>query len=192
MEYQDRSYLNSNDRRVKKTNRALKDSLDELLKTKDFHKITVQNIIDLADITKSTFYRHYADKYELVEHIIENELKNFYIEENNIKQALTENTLINIKSFILRLKPYRSIQNNNFSVDSLIKSWLANYFETILRNNDFNSVSNKKVNARLLAACILELIELYQEDIFTISTHNIQAILRDLNTITYQLGQRDM
>lgn len=55
MEYQDRSYLNSNDRRVKKTNRALKDSLDELLKTKDFHKITVQNIIDLADITKSTF-----------------------------------------------------------------------------------------------------------------------------------------
>lgn len=100
--------------------------------------------------------------------------------------------MINIKSFILRLKPYRSIQNNNFSVDSLIKSWLANYFETILRNNDFNSISNKKVNARLLAACILELIELYQEDIFSISTHNIQAILRDLNTISYQLGQRDM
>ena len=39
----------------------------KLLKTKPFEKITVQDILDETPVTRSTFYKHYHDKYEIAE-----------------------------------------------------------------------------------------------------------------------------
>lgn len=41
----------------------------DLLKEKDFEKITVTDIVNRADINRSTFYAHYKDVYALVEEI---------------------------------------------------------------------------------------------------------------------------
>lgn len=51
----------------------------ELLKEKDFEKITVTDIVNRADINRSTFYAHYKDVYALVEEI-QNEIVNCSIE----------------------------------------------------------------------------------------------------------------
>lgn len=40
-----------------------------LLEAKGFEKMTVSDIIREADINRSTFYRHYADKYQILESI---------------------------------------------------------------------------------------------------------------------------
>lgn len=54
------------DRRIRRTKKALKDSFVELLQTKSFKKITVTELCEAADITRVTFYTYYKDKYELV------------------------------------------------------------------------------------------------------------------------------
>lgn len=57
--------MNQNDLRVIKTKQNIENSFVSLLEQKDFHKITVQDILDKALINRTTFYKHYADKYQL-------------------------------------------------------------------------------------------------------------------------------
>ncbi|WP_436862649.1 TetR/AcrR family transcriptional regulator [Staphylococcus caeli] len=54
------------DRRVRKTKRAIKHAFIQLLSSKDLDKITIQDITTLADINRGTFYLHYEDKYLLL------------------------------------------------------------------------------------------------------------------------------
>ena len=54
------------DRRVRRTRRRLQRALAELILEKRYEKITVQNIIDRADVGRSTFYAHYLDKEDLL------------------------------------------------------------------------------------------------------------------------------
>lgn len=53
------------DLRVVKTKKVLYESLLELMKEKPFEEIKVSDICEKALINRSTFYSHYADKYEL-------------------------------------------------------------------------------------------------------------------------------
>jgi len=57
---------NPRDRRITKTRRALKDALTGLILEKGYEAVTVQDIIDRADVGRSTFYTHYIDKDELL------------------------------------------------------------------------------------------------------------------------------
>ncbi len=54
------------DRRVERTRKMLRDSLTELILEKDYDKITVQDIIDRANVGRSTFYAHFLDKDDLL------------------------------------------------------------------------------------------------------------------------------
>ncbi len=54
------------DRRVRKTRLALKEALVSLILERGFEAVTVQDIIDRADVGRSTFYVHFVDKYELL------------------------------------------------------------------------------------------------------------------------------
>jgi AcrR family transcriptional regulator len=54
------------DRRVGKTRRALKEALTDLILEKGYEGVTVQDVIDRADIGRSTFYAHFADKDDLL------------------------------------------------------------------------------------------------------------------------------
>ena len=57
----------SHDRRVRKTQTAIKDALITLLEKKRFEEITIQETSDLADVNRSTFYTHFIDKYDLLD-----------------------------------------------------------------------------------------------------------------------------
>ena len=61
--------MNKTDRRVRKTQRALQLALAELMIDKDLNNITVQELVDKADIHRATFYAHYHDIYDLYEQI---------------------------------------------------------------------------------------------------------------------------
>jgi len=53
------------DRRVQRTRDALGDALITLMHEKPFDTITVQDVLDLAEVSRSTFYTHFRDKDDL-------------------------------------------------------------------------------------------------------------------------------
>jgi AcrR family transcriptional regulator len=55
------------DPRVRRTRLSLQQALGRLLETKEFEKISVQDIADAATLNRATFYDHYEDKFALLE-----------------------------------------------------------------------------------------------------------------------------
>jgi AcrR family transcriptional regulator len=53
------------DRRVRRSRERLGDALVELVQEKPFDEITVQEVLDRAEVGRSTFYAHYRDKDDL-------------------------------------------------------------------------------------------------------------------------------
>lgn len=66
------------DRRVRKTKRQLRYGLTQLLEKKSIKDITVKELSDLVDINRGTFYLHYKDVYDMVEHIEKEMFDNFH------------------------------------------------------------------------------------------------------------------
>jgi len=54
------------DARVRRTRDALGDALVALMQEKPFDAITVQDVLDRANVSRSTFYSHYSDKDDLL------------------------------------------------------------------------------------------------------------------------------
>lgn len=54
------------DRRVRRTRGLLRSALLSLIEEKGYERITVQDILDRADVGRSTFYAHYRDKDDLL------------------------------------------------------------------------------------------------------------------------------
>jgi len=54
------------DARVRKTRDALGDAIVELMQQRPFDSITVQDVLDRANVGRSTFYSHYSDKDDLL------------------------------------------------------------------------------------------------------------------------------
>jgi AcrR family transcriptional regulator len=53
------------DRRARRTRDVLGDALVELMQERPFKSITVQDVLDRAEVGRSTFYAHYRDKDDL-------------------------------------------------------------------------------------------------------------------------------
>ena len=63
------SKVNTNDRRVKRTKKLLRDSLFALLQQKSINEITVTELTEVADINRATFYFYYTDIFDMLDQI---------------------------------------------------------------------------------------------------------------------------
>jgi AcrR family transcriptional regulator len=90
------------DRRVRKTQQAIKSAFLELLNHETFEKLTVQQLVNKADINRGTFYHYYLDKYDLLEQL-ENEMidelqgfidKQYDKEKDNTSNNIVKNIMI--------------------------------------------------------------------------------------------------
>src|SRR5476651_616373 len=55
------------DPRIKRTRVLLQQALGKLLESKEFEKISVQDIAEEATVNRATFYDHYPDKFALLQ-----------------------------------------------------------------------------------------------------------------------------
>lgn len=59
------------DRQIQKTKVAIYNAFISLLQENDYSKITVQDVIGLANVGRSTFYSHYESKEVLLKELCE-------------------------------------------------------------------------------------------------------------------------
>ena len=83
------------DPRVQRTRKLLKDALVELSAKRGFDAVTVGDIVERAKINRATFYRHYQDKYALVEEIFQEAIERLRHDlrppsESALKEALQD------------------------------------------------------------------------------------------------------
>ncbi|AET68660.1 transcriptional regulator [Desulfosporosinus orientis DSM 765] len=59
------------DRRILKSQEAIKKAMVELMSMKNFDDITIQDISDQANVNRGTIYLHYSDKFDLLDKLIQ-------------------------------------------------------------------------------------------------------------------------
>ncbi|MCR4673522.1 MAG: TetR/AcrR family transcriptional regulator [Lachnospiraceae bacterium] len=87
-----------NNRRTLVTKKMLKSSLIELMNNNPISKITIKDICEQAELSRSTFYLHYKDQYDLL-YEVENEVITTVIEQLK-KISPDMDPLLSIRDFI--------------------------------------------------------------------------------------------
>ena len=84
------------DRRIQRTQHALMEALIALSLEKGYDAVTIRDIAERADISYSTFFRHYASKDELLTAEVKSTVHDLkaMITHSRDKSAATEGTLI--------------------------------------------------------------------------------------------------
>ena len=99
------------DRRIRRSQKILRQSLILLLQEKNFHEITITDIVNKADLNRSTFYAHFRDKEELLSCIIDELLHGMITSMNNKTENLEKDYIP--QHSILQLFTYVS-ENSSF------------------------------------------------------------------------------
>lgn len=120
----------SKDKRVIKTEKLITETMMRLLTTTSISKITVKKICDQALISKSTFYDHYVDKFDVIDKIVDVYAMQFNCEIQQRFEAVQ--------------------QKNTFEIFNKIIKDMANQdrFHKILYDNAHAFLSKQKMNNR--------------------------------------------
>ena len=156
------------DRRQQKTRKAIFDALDNLLKTKRFEHITVQEIIDTANIGRSTFYAHFETKDDLLKsmctdifhHIFTSELPqeleyDFSKGKQNLELKLGH-ILYHLRESKSNLKGILSGESGELFLDFL-KQYLYDLFDRY--KEEFSPVIPKDFLLHYLSASFAEVVK---------------------------------
>lgn len=71
--------MTKTDRRIQRTRELLQKALVELISERNYDTITIQDIIDRANVGRTTFYKHYNSKDELFMHCHEAMISEFHM-----------------------------------------------------------------------------------------------------------------
>ncbi len=108
-----------------RSRKMIREAFLELLKEKDIHKITVTDIVNKADLNRSTFYAHYMDVRAITEEM-ENEVIDKMIE--ILKEFKFRNFFNNPTPLLLEVS--RFLESNQDTYKTLLK---INDAETFLK-----------------------------------------------------------
>lgn len=101
------------DLRVSRTHKLIKEAFFELMETVGFEKISVQALTKKAMVSRTTFYLHYRDKYDLLDQIEEEMLEGLkdMTVGTPIESVMTEG-LSGEKPFALLSRIYEYVEKN--------------------------------------------------------------------------------
>ena len=113
-------------------------ALFDLLGKSSFEKISVSQIVQRAGISRSTFYLHFRDKYDLLEQVT-NHVTDLFLSyyRHDHKDALTSD-------------PYRNVEQTTLDICTHILNY-QNYYKERFQNPIFIQMLARKLSEHLLA-----------------------------------------
>ena len=105
------------DRRVRRTRNALGDALIALIQERPFQDITVQDILDRAQIGRSTFYAHYRDKDDLFLSDVEDFLE--LMSNQLLRQNEASNRIVPVRELLTHFAQRRPLLTALIEADKL-------------------------------------------------------------------------
>ena len=142
----EREIKKTEDRRVKRTKKALRDCLFELLEEKTVDEITVKELTALADINRSTFYFYYKDIDDMMIQIQEEIYSVF--ERDVIRPAAQFNTKEDFVNYLVRFLTFCKER------EKICK---------VLMSNDPKNNLTRRIKSALLM-CIPDTTKVFAED----------------------------
>lgn len=134
--------------RSNQTKQLLAQSLQELMATTPLEKISVNDIVDHANVGRNTFYYHFEDKYDLVNWYFQSGITRFLVELSaysnwNALLAALEAYFLENKVFYCNALAY----NGQNSLQQYMFEYLRSIFEQNARelNPDANAEETRKI-----------------------------------------------
>ena len=173
------------DLRIRRTYKLLSESLLDLLSENKFEDISVTDICEKAMIHRTTFYKHFEDKYQLLKFCVKEFQINFS-KENNFDYKfnnLTDyyiNTMKNILEFITSPKNKSQfvslLKNNRNSIKTIFHETIVE--DVILKLEDVKKTGNEfsvpiHMIAEFYAGSIISVIRWWFESDMTISVEDL-------------------
>ncbi|MBX8992751.1 MULTISPECIES: TetR/AcrR family transcriptional regulator [Staphylococcus] len=118
-------------RKTNSTRRHIKEAIVRLLKNYRFDALTINQIIEDAEITRSTFYRYYEDKYDLLEEIENEVIEKINEQRENLLTSVEDIGSIDEQSI---LSLFNSLQDYAEIIQILLSEHGDSSFEMKLRN----------------------------------------------------------
>lgn len=135
--------MNEKDLRVIKTKRSLSQSLYGLIEKQAFSTITIKQICDLALVHRTTFYKHFHDKYDLLIYLITDLTKDYFSidlkERINAPFSTIQTTFDNVSG----MEQITEKQKD----DKDFERTITNYFIRVLQNDIKINVSRISVDS---------------------------------------------
>ena len=187
------------DRRITRTRLALRDALIQLILEKHFDAITVQDIIDRANVGRSTFYAHFRDKEDLLIGDWEQFLAGF-VEHINWKNA-RNGRFVPFRELLLHIKDfhhfYRALVRSS-KMDRMFKKGadtLSKSIETSLANflKDKPQPSIPlPILANHLASAIFDQLKWWLDNNMPYSPEKMDEIFHELMSPNFQFLSKEI
>ncbi len=142
------------DRRTERTRNLIIDSLSELMKNKEYANITVENIINKANVGRSTFYENFQNKDEVFDEILDSLIYHVFSEiqhkdghafQKNFKEEITH-MFIHVRDDEGKSKTYLSGKSAEVFYSKMGEK-VANICDEKLKNN--NKVPHELVHMHI-------------------------------------------
>lgn len=173
------------DLRVIKTKDNIKNSMLHLLKKYEFKDITMSMLVDECRINKTTFYRHYSDKYDLIEKISKDYISLFSKASSNFENGINEHNIDCLIQFFddnkdeLLILESKILPINIFEdMHTIMTLDLCTYFKKSINQDDLI-----KLYASLISNNILTTIKWYHKNYLNFERNQIiQIVLQTVET----------
>ena len=183
--------MTKTDRRIIRTRQFIMQAFEELIKQKPFDKISVNEIADLANINRSTFYLHYVDKYALLDEYIDELLKDLYEQSGVLLQEKEFSGVEQCLSVVLNcLYEKRDIfkilfkRVNNPYFQPRFKSVIASIIAESTQPSDIEKTTESEFLIQVKTSALAGIIEWWLTDNANIS---VDAMIKNVSRVFFKL-----
>lgn len=143
------------DKRITKTQSAIKSEFLSLLKKKPLHKITVKELCEATNINKSTFYTHYTDIYHLMDSLRQEAVTTIVSSIPSDREYTLDNAEEFPREITIAFQKQRQLLTSLFTIEDL--HTFGYHLEIGVKKAIFEKNPHLKSNAKiniLLSYCI--------------------------------------